>query len=129
MALNGRLPNAAIPTPTPGLQAPPQPSQIGRQIKAVPALTDCKQRTKLLPDHELLKPRFLCWRMETGNPNRNIPGLEGLPTHTKQSTSLFLIATNSRFLRDLKKPSDGKPVVSLCSPSLSLGLYPFPELA
>jgi hypothetical protein len=67
--------------------------------------------------------------MGTANPNRNIPGLEGFPTHTKQSTSLFLIATNSRFLRHLKKPTDPEPLVSLCSLSLLRGLYPSPELA
>jgi hypothetical protein len=67
--------------------------------------------------------------MWASNPNRNIPELEYLPTHTKQSTSLFLIATNSRFSRHLKKPTDGEPMVSLCSLTLSRGLYPLTELA
>src|SRR5579863_770101 len=127
MATNGQLPNAVIRPP--GLEAPPQPSQIGIQTKTVSVLTDCKQRKKPIADRESLKPRFVGRKMGTGNPNRNIPESEGLPTHTKQSTLLFLTATNSRFSRRLKKPADREPLVSLCSLSLSRGLYPFRELA
>jgi hypothetical protein len=130
MAVNGQLPNVAIPPPTPGLGGPSAASPVRQSDKrAVSMLTDCKQRTKPIADRELLKPRFFGRQMGTGNPNRNIPELEGLPTRTKQSTSLYLITTNSRFLRNLMKPTDREPLVSLCSPSLSRGLYPFRELA